>query len=50
MVVSTLCVLVLMLLSHFEVIELAWSWLIVIGTGITMFLGYLLGPITSKSK
>jgi SSS family solute:Na+ symporter len=50
MIVSTLCVLVLMLLSHFEVIELAWSWLIVIGTGITMFLGYLLGPITNKSE
>jgi len=50
MVASTLCTLVLMLLSHFEVIELAWSWLIVIGTGTTMFLGYLLGPITFKSE
>ena len=48
MIVSTLCVLVLMLLSHFEVIELAWSWLIVVGTGITMFLGYLLGPINIR--
>ena len=45
MIVSTLCVLVLMLLSYYEKIELAWSWLIVIGTGITMFLGYLLSLI-----
>jgi len=50
MIASTLCVLVLMLLSYFEKIGLAWSWLIVIGTGMTMFLGYLLGPITTKSK
>jgi SSS family solute:Na+ symporter len=42
MIVSTLCVLVLMLLSYYEKIGLAWSWLIVIGTGVTMFLGYLL--------
>ncbi len=45
MIVSTLCVLTLMLLSYFEVVGLAWSWLIVIGTGITMFLGYLLDLI-----
>jgi len=50
MVVSTFCTLVLMLLSHFGVIRLAWSWLIVIGTGTTMLLGYLLGPITIKSE
>ena len=45
MIVSTLCVLVLMLLSYYEKIGLAWSWLIVIGTGITMFFGYLLSLI-----
>ena len=50
MIVSTLCVLTLMLLSHFEVIELAWSWLIVIGTGMTMLLGYLLGPIKIRYR
>ena len=50
MIASTLCVLVLMLLRHYEKIGLAWSWLIVIGTGVTMLLGYLLGPITSKSE
>jgi Na+/proline symporter len=50
MIVSTLCTLVLMLLSYFGVIRLAWSWLIVIGTGTTFFLGYLLGPIMIKSE
>jgi len=50
MVASTLCTLVLMLLSHFGMIRLAWSWVIVIGTGTTMFLGYLFGPITFKSE
>ena len=50
MVVSTFCTLVLMLLSYFNIIRLAWSWLIFIGTGITVFLGYLLGPITIKSE
>ncbi len=48
MVTSTLCVLVLMLLSHFGRIQLAWSWLIVIGTTITIVMGYLLGPVTSR--
>ena len=50
MIVSTLCVLTLMLLSYFKVIELAWSWLIVIGTGLTMLLGYLLGPILKMTS
>jgi len=50
MITSTLCVLFLMLLRHYEKIGLAWSWLIVIGTGVTMFIGYLLGPITSRSE
>jgi SSS family solute:Na+ symporter len=50
MVISTLCVLTLMLLSYFKVIELAWSWLIVIGTGLTMSLGHLLGPIRSRNR
>ena len=50
MVVSTLLTLALMLLSHYGAIRLAWSWLIVIGTGTTMILGYLLGPIMMKSE
>ena len=50
MIASTICVLVLMLLSHFGVISLAWTWLIVIGTAITMLLGYLLGPVMAKQE
>ena len=50
MIASTLFILVLMLLSKYQVIDLAWSWLIVIGTGTTMILGYLLGPIMMKSE
>ncbi len=45
MISSTVCTLALMLLSHFGLIHLAWSWLIVIGTGTTMLLGYLFGSI-----
>jgi len=48
MIASTLCTLTVMLLSHLGVIHLAWSWLIVIGTGTTFVLGYLLGPIVVK--
>jgi len=50
MIASTMCTLTLMLLSKYQVIDLAWSWLIVIGTGTTMILGYLLGPIMMKSE
>jgi len=49
MLTSTMCVLALMLLSHFGKINLAWSWLIVVGTGISLGLGYLLGPIMDKN-
>lgn len=45
MTASTICTLALMLLSHFGMVRLAWSWLIVIGTAITLALGYLLGPL-----
>ena len=45
MVVSTFCVLILMILAHLELVRLAWTWLIVIGTGTTMILGYLLPPL-----
>jgi Na+/proline symporter len=48
MIASTVFTLALMLLSHFELIRLAWSWLIVIGTGTTFGLGYLLGPFMAK--
>jgi SSS family solute:Na+ symporter len=41
MLISTASMVVLLLLSHGGYIELAWSWLIVIGTSMTMILGYL---------
>ena len=43
MIASTLCTLALMMLSQFGLINLGWSWLIVIGTAITLIVGYLLG-------
>jgi len=45
MVASTLLTLALLLLSKFELIGLAWSWLIIIGTCTTFAMGYLLGPV-----
>jgi uncharacterized membrane protein YfcA len=52
MIISTVVCIVLLVLRQQEIIELAWSWLIVIGTGITFILGYLLGPamITRKDS
>ncbi|UCG57024.1 MAG: sodium/solute symporter [Phycisphaerales bacterium] len=50
MVASTICTLALMLLSHFGLVPLAWSWLIVIGTAITFVLGYVLGPLMPASE
>ncbi len=50
MVVSTIFTLVLMILSRNGIIHLAWSWRIVIGTGITFVLGYLLGPVMIRSR
>jgi len=44
MVLSALTCATLALLSHWQIIALAWSWLIVIGTGETFALAYLLGP------
>jgi SSS family transporter len=42
MIVSTLCMIALLILSHPDLgyIKLAWSWLIVLGTGTTFVLGY----------
>jgi hypothetical protein len=31
-------------------LKLGWSWLIVIGTGITFILGYLLGPAMTRRQ
>jgi SSS family transporter len=41
MIISTACMTALLLLSHGGYINLAWSWLIVIGTGLTFTLGWL---------
>ncbi|MFZ2147093.1 MAG: sodium/solute symporter [Sedimentisphaerales bacterium] len=44
MLFSTGVCVVLLLLIRLEILKLGWSWLIVIGTGITFVLGYLFGP------
>ena len=41
MIASTSCMTILLLLSHGGYIKLAWSWLIVAGTAMTLALGYL---------
>ncbi|MHC4526966.1 MAG: sodium:solute symporter family transporter, partial [Planctomycetota bacterium] len=41
MAVSTLAMTALLLLSYYKLIQLAWSWLIVLGTATTLILGYL---------
>jgi len=50
MLFSTIVCVVLLVLIKQEKINFAWTWLIVIGTGITFFLGYLLGPVIMRSK
>jgi hypothetical protein len=50
MLFSTVVCVVLMLLIQQETIKLAWSWLIVIGTGTTFVLGYLLGPVMIRNR
>jgi SSS family transporter len=46
---SGVCVVLLLLIQQ-EILKLGWSWLIVIGTGITFVLSYLLGPAIIRSK
>ncbi len=43
MIVSTILTTTLLFLSHFGLVALAWSWLIVVGTASTMLLSSLLG-------
>ena len=43
MVLSTVLTTALMIASRREIIPLAWSWLIVVGTAATFVIGYLLG-------
>jgi SSS family transporter len=48
MIASTLSMMVLLLMSHKGYIKLAWSWLIVIGTILTLILSYLFSYIKTK--
>jgi SSS family solute:Na+ symporter len=50
MLFSTVVCIILLVLIKQEIINFAWSWLIVIGTSITFFLGYVLGPVVMKLK
>ena len=48
MVFSSLLTTALLLLSNYDYITLAWSWLIVIGTAVTFILGLLLSLILNE--
>ena len=48
MLASTAICLVLLLLIKYKIINLGWSWLIVIGTAITFVLAYLLGSAVKE--
>ena len=50
MIVSTLSMTILLVLSHKGYIKLAWSWLIVLGTIMTLILGYLFSCIRIKFR
>ena len=50
MIFSTLIMIGLSLLSHYKVINLAWSWLIVFGTAITIILSCLLKPLFDQKR
>jgi Na+/proline symporter len=43
MIASTVAMAIVLILSKFGLIHLAWSWLIVIGTSMTFAIGYVLG-------
>ncbi len=47
MVLSSIAMSVLLFLNHYDIIGLAWSWLIVIGTFLTMALSILFGWLSS---
>ena len=50
MIFSTLAMIGLLLLSKYGFINLAWSWLIVIGTATTFALSYLLQPLCDENR
>jgi Na+/proline symporter len=45
MTFSSVAMLAVLVLIHLKIVNLGWSWLIVIGTGLTFGLSWLLGPI-----
>ena len=49
MIFNTICMTILLILSENKIINLCWSWIIVIGTVVTFGLGYLLGPRLEKN-
>jgi len=50
MLISTASMIALLLLSHGGYIDLAWSWLIVIGTAETISLGYLFSFFPARHR
>ena len=50
MITSTAAMTALLLLSHFGVINLAWSWLITIGTATTFAISYFLGETVREPR
>ncbi len=48
MITSTIAMTALLLLKKYDRIDLAWSWLIVLGTITTMLLGFILSSIERK--
>ena len=50
MLLSTAGMVTLLLLKHYGRIELAWSWLIVIGTLTTMLLSYAFSKLFPRKK
>ncbi len=50
MVISTLSVTILLLMSHKGYIKLAWSWLIVVGTILTLILSLLFSYVKTKGS
>jgi Na+/proline symporter len=50
MIISAISMTTLLILSHYGIIKLAWSWLIVLGTAMTFGLGYLFSIITQRFR
>lgn len=50
MVFSSIYMVELLFLSEKRIIDLGWSWLIILGTIVTFVLGYILGPMFENVK